>query len=96
MVLKLYSEGLSITSILNGKYQRTRCLRYGIESYDKRRGWRGPITNTKNNDWEEKLNSLEIDKTLNWEIAEVVNTEQFISEIKLIKDNKSIKFFLKI
>ena len=95
---KLYSEGLSITSPLNGKYQIAAldALRYGIESYDKRRGWRGPITNTKkNNDWEEKLNSLEIDKTLNWEIAEVVNIEQFISEIKLINDNKKHKIFFK-
>ena len=35
-----------------------------------------------------KNKSLEIDKTLNWEIAEVTNIEQFISEIKLIKNNK--------
>ena len=95
---KLYSEGLSITSPLNGKYQIAAlgALRYGIESYDKRRGWRGPITNTKKNyDWEEKLNSLEIDKTLNWEIAEVINIEQFISEIKLISDDKNHKIFFK-
>ena len=51
---KLYSEGLSISTPLNGKYQiaALNALRFGIESYDKRRGWRGPITNVfRNRDW---------------------------------------------
>ena len=55
---KLYSEGLSITSPLNGKYQiaALNALRYGIESYDKRHGWRGPITNKiKSKNWKNKI-----------------------------------------
>ena len=38
---KVYSEGLSISTPLNGKYQiaALNALRSGIESYDKRQGW---------------------------------------------------------
>ena len=44
---KLYSQGLSISTPLNIDYQikAINALRKGIEAYDKRHGWRGPITN---------------------------------------------------
>ena len=44
---KLYSQGLSIRTPLNIKYQiqAIKSLRDGIEKYDRRHGWRGPITN---------------------------------------------------
>ena len=44
---KLYAEGLVIKSALNAEYQvnALKALRDGIESYDKRHGWRGPILN---------------------------------------------------
>ena len=46
---KLYSQGLSIKTPLNINYQiqALESLRNGIEAYDRRHGWRGPITNTK-------------------------------------------------
>ena len=42
---KLYSQGLSIRTPLNIKYQiqAIKSLRDGIEKYDRRHGWRGPI-----------------------------------------------------
>ena len=52
---KLYSQGLSIRTPLNIDYQiqAIKSLRKGIEEYDKRHGWRGPITNKfKNKNWE--------------------------------------------
>ena len=44
---KLYTQGLSIKSPLNINFQieAIKALRDGIESYDRRHGWRGPITN---------------------------------------------------
>ena len=44
---KLYSQGLSIRTPLNIDYQikAINALRKGIEDYDRRHGWRGPITN---------------------------------------------------
>ena len=44
---KLYSQGLSIRTPLNINYQiqAFNSLRKGIEDYDRRHGWRGPITN---------------------------------------------------
>ena len=44
---KLYSEGLSIKTPLdvNFQTQAIKSLRKGIESYDRRHGWRGSITN---------------------------------------------------
>ena len=95
---KLYSEGLSITSPLNGKYQiaALNALRFGIEAYDKRNGWRGPITNTKKNiNWENKLKSIEIDETLKWQIAEVIKIDKFVSEIKLLEKNITHKIIFK-
>ena len=44
---KLYSQGLSISTPLRINYQiqALKSLRKGIEDYDRRRGWRGPVTN---------------------------------------------------
>ena len=54
---KLYTQGLSIKSPLNINFQieAIKALRNGIETYDRRHGWRGPITN-KNQDinWKKK------------------------------------------
>ncbi len=76
---KLYSEGLSIRTPLDIGFQieAINSLRNGIEAYDRRHGWRGPITNKiKDSNWEKKIKLLKIDPTLNWEIAEI----KFISE----------------
>ena len=91
---KLYSEGLSISTPLNGKYQieALKALRFGIESYDKRHGWRGPITNTSRDvNWKKRVNNLPIDETLNWEIAEVLNVSEYESKIRIINKNTQEK-----
>ena len=51
---KLYSQGLSISTPLKINYQiqALKSFRKGIEDYDRRRGWRGPISNKiKNKNW---------------------------------------------
>ena len=58
---KLYSQGLSIRTPLNINYQMQaiKSLRKGIEEYDRRHGWRGPITNKfKNKNWQKKIDQM--------------------------------------
>ena len=69
-------------------------MRSGIESYDKRQGWRGPISNLyKDTNWQNKVNNLKIDKTLNWEIAQIISVEKYLTEIKILNKNLKGKIF---
>ena len=72
---QLYAEGLSIKSTMDVNYQiyALDALRLGIEDYDRRHGWRGAILNTKKeNSWEEKIKAINLDKSLNWEVSEIL------------------------
>ena len=76
---KLYAEGLHIKSALDVKYQlyALSALRSGIESYDRRHGWRGAILNTKSDpNWSKKLKEKKIDSSLNWSFAEIINVKK--------------------
>ena len=87
---KLYTQGLSIKSPLDINFQKeaVKALRNGIESYDRRHGWRGPITNKiREINWEKKIETSKLDPTLNWEIAEVIKT----SENSLILNSKNLE-----
>ena len=88
---KLYSEGLSIKSPLNIDFQvkAIKALRDGIESYDKRHGWRGPIVNKiKNKNWKKIIENKKLDPTLNWKIAEITNVTDIGVDIKLMNSEK--------
>ncbi len=91
---KLYTQGLSIKSPLDINYQikAIESLRDGIEAYDKRRGWRGPITNRiLNSNWKNKIENLNLDPTLGWEKGEIVSlTEKDITVNLLTKNNIKI------
>ena len=89
---KLYSQGLSISTPLKINYQiqALKSLRKGIEDYDRRRGWRGPIANKiKNKNWLKKLETFKLDPTLNWHFAEVTSSENNEIKFKVINKNKS-------
>ena len=92
---KLYTQGLSIKSPLDINFQKeaVKALRDGIESYDKRHGWRGPITN-KNKDinWQNKLNEINLDPTLKWEKAEIKDFDQNFLILQS-KKNKNFKVY---
>ena len=97
---KLYTQGLSIRSPLeiNFQIEAINALRNGIESYDRRHGWRGPITNKNQDvDWKKKLEDFDIDPTLKWEKAEIteVNENYLILKSKKNKNIKINKFNLK-
>ena len=88
---KLYSQGLSISTPLKIDYQiqALESLRKGIEDYDKRRGWRGPITNKiKNKNWENKILQFKLDPTLNWEFAEIISINTDKIKFKTLNKNK--------
>jgi len=76
---KLYAEGLSIKTALDVNYQlyALSALRTGIESYDRRHGWRGPILNTKiKKNWKLILKEKKIDSSLKWNLAEIKNVDE--------------------
>ena len=86
---KLYSQGLSIRTPLNINYQiqAINSLRKGIEDYDKRHGWRGPVTNKfSNQNWKNKIENFKLDPTLKWNFAEIV--EIINDQIKFKTINK--------
>ncbi len=94
---KLYSQGLSIKTPLNINFQiqAINSLRKGIEQYDRRHGWRGPITNTiSNNSWNKKIQKFKLDPTLNWNFAEILKINEKEVEFKLVneKNNTDTKY----
>ena len=94
---KLYSQGLSIKTPLNINYQiqALSSLRKGIEQYDKRQGWRGPITNKlKDKNWESKLEKYKLDPTLKWEFAEITEIDNSNIYFKTIKKKKNLQGIL--
>jgi len=89
---KLYSQGLSIRTPLNIDYQiqAIKSLRKGIEDYDRRHGWRGPITNKiKDKNWKNKLDNLKLDPTLKWDFAEIISLDNSQINFKIINNKKN-------
>jgi penicillin-binding protein 1A len=91
---KLYAEGLSIKSALDVDYQlhALSALRSGIESYDRRHGWRGPVLNTKlEKDWLEKLKEKKIDSSLGWKFAKIVEVNESGISFKIVSEKEQGK-----
>jgi len=88
----LYKGGLSIRTPLNSNYQieAFKALREGLEEYDKRHGWRGPITNLKVYNWQNNIKEFIPDKSLNWELAKVIEISDLSAKIEI--KNKEIGF----
>ena len=88
---KLYSQGLSISTPLKINYQiqALKSLRKGIEDYDHRRGWRGPIANKiRDKNWQDKISQYKLDSTLNWNLAEIISLENNEIKFQLIDKKK--------
>ena len=91
---KLYSQGLSIRTPLNINYQiqAIKSLRKGIENYDRRHGWRGPITNKlKDKNWKKKIEKFKLDPTLNWEFAEIVGINNSEIQFEILNKKEKVK-----
>ena len=88
---KVYKQGFNIKTPLNIKIQNiaTESLRKGLLNYDKRRGWRGPLTNKKiTKNWNKDLKKFRLEKSIGWEIAIVTKVNQFSAEIETEKKIK--------
>jgi len=85
----LYKGGLSVRTPLNSFHQieALKALRYGLEQYDKRHGWRGVLTNIKKKDWKKKKDKHFIDKSLKWKIAKEIQVEKLSAKIET-EDNE--------
>ena len=88
---KIYKQGFTINTPINLELQSiaTKSLREGLEKYDKRKGWRGPILNKKINDgWNKNLEKYKLEKTIGWELAIIKKINKFSVEIET--ENKII------
>jgi penicillin-binding protein 1A len=90
---KVYKQGLNIKTPINLDLQKiaTKSLRDGLISYDKRKGWRGPLSNKKySNNWQNNLDNFKLEKSINWELAIVKKIKKFSIEIETENKKKGI------
>ena len=82
---KVYKQGLNISTPINLTLQKIaiESLRKGLISYDKRKGWRGPVSNSKElNNWNDKLDKFRLEKSINWDLAIVKKIDKLFIEIE--------------
>ena len=82
---KVYKQGFNINTPINLNLQKiaTDSLREGLIRYDKRKGWRGPITNINlSKTWFDDLDKYELENSLDWKISIVKKVNQFSVEIQ--------------
>ena len=87
---RVYKQGFNIKTPLNLNLQNiaTEVLREGLATYDKRKGWRGSLTNKKiSKDWHKykDLEKFKLEKSINWELAIVKKIDQFSIDIETEK-----------
>ncbi len=82
---KVYKQGFNIKTPLNLELQKiaTQSLRNGLQEFDKRKGWRGPLSNIKKHkNWINDLKDLNLEKSLGWELAVVTRIDKFETVIE--------------
>ena len=90
---KVYKEGLNISTPINLNLQKIaiRSLREGLISYDKRKGWRGPLLRGKKiTNWKNKLDRFKLEKSINWNLAIIKKIDKFSIEIETANDLKGV------
>ena len=82
---KVYKQGFNIKTPLNLNLQKiaTESLRKGLEEFDRRKGWRGPLSNIKKHqNWREKSEKFYLEKSLGWELAIIKRVDKFETVIE--------------
>ena len=85
---KVYKQGFNIKSPINLNLQKIaiESLRNGIETYDRRKGWRGALANKKiEENWNQNLNDFKLEKSIGWELAIVKKIDKFSTSIETEK-----------
>ena len=93
---KIYKQGFNINTPINLEFQKiaTETLRKGLISYDKRKGWRGALTNKDySKNWNNNLENFNLENSINWKLAIVKKLNKFSAEIQTEnKINGKIEF----
>ena len=82
---KVYKQGFNINTPIDLNLQTiaTKSLRDGLIAYDKRKGWRGPLTNKiYNSEWKKDLEKYKLENSINWKLAIVKKLNKFSAEIE--------------
>ncbi len=82
---KVYQQGFNINTPIDLNLQKiaTNSLRNGLIEYDKRKGWRGPLTNKAyNSDWNKGLEKLKLENSINWKLAIIKKLNKFSVDIE--------------
>ena len=90
---KVYKQGFNINTPIDLELQNiaTKSLREGLILYDKRKGWRGSLSNkTYKKKWYQNLEKFELEKSINWELAIVKKINQFSANIETKKEFNGI------
>ena len=91
---KVYKQGFNIKTPINLNLQKiaTSSLRDGLEGYDRRKGWRGPIKNIKySKNWYEQIEKkFKLEKSIEWQIAIIKKINQFNSIIEVENNLESV------
>ncbi len=82
---KVYKQGFNINTPIDLNLQTiaTKSLRDGLIAYDKRKGWRGPLTKKiYNSEWKKDLEKYKLENSINWKLAIVKKVNKFSTEIE--------------
>ena len=82
---KVYKQGFNINIPVNLELQKiaTDSLRKGLVEYDKRKGWRGVLTNkTYGSEWFKGLEKYNLEKSIGWKVSIIKKVNQFSAEIE--------------
>ena len=84
---KVYKQGFNVNTPINLELQKIAniSLRNGLVNYDRRKGWRGPITNKNlNSNWKSDLDKYKLEESISWKVAIVKKVDQFSALIETV------------
>ncbi len=88
---RVYKQGFNINTPIDLRLQKnaTKALRNGLLTYDKRKGWRGPLTKIKKykKNWSQNLKEYRLEKSINWKLAIVKKIDKFYTLVET-EDNQ--------